>query len=119
MLRSGMETVYLPHRRSKDVLAPFQVRPLIVSLGERRRLISSTDTHFLLTELGRLPEARWPAARAIRERMITGLGRGWPVTLAEDEVPALLRAVEGARTRRPLSAGLRSLRDALVSAAVG
>jgi hypothetical protein len=119
MLSSGVHTVYLPHRRSRDVLTSFQARPMIVSLEGRRRLISATDTHFLLGELNRLPASRWPTASSLRDRMLVGLSRGWPVTLTEDEHPILRRAVEGARTRRPLSASLRLLRDALSPAAVG
>ncbi len=92
---------------------------MIITVGGRRRVLTPTDTQFLLAELNRLPETRWPAAVSLRERMLVGLSRGWPVTLAEDEHPTLLRALEGARTRRPLSLGLRLLRDALAPAAVG
>jgi hypothetical protein len=119
MLRSGVTFVYLAHRRSQDVLTAFQARPMIVSLRTQRRLISATDAHFLVTELARLPETRWPAAPALRERMVTGLARGWPITLTGDEEPTLLRAVAGARTRRPLTASLRLLRDALTPGSVG
>jgi hypothetical protein len=119
MLRSGVTKVYLAHRRSQDVLTAFQARSMIVSLRGQRRLISATDAHFLLQELTSLPETRWPAAPALRERMVTGLGRGWPITLTDDEEPTLLRAVEGARTRRPLTASLRLLRDALAPGGVG
>ena len=51
--------------------------------------------------------------------MVTGLARGWPITLTADEEPTLLRAVAGARTRRPLTASLRLLRDALAPGSVG
>jgi hypothetical protein len=72
-----------------------------------------------VTELARLPETRWPAAPALRERMVTGLARGWPITLTGDEEPTLLRAIAGARTRRPVTASLRLLRDALAPGSVG
>ena len=116
---TAVQTVHLAHRRSRDVLAPFAARSLVVSLGGRRVLISPTDAHFLLHELNRLPGSRWPAAAPIRERMVAGLSRGWPVTVAETDRATLIRALEGARTRRPLTANLRRLRDSLVPPAVG
>ena len=119
MLWSGVTSAYPAHQRSQDVLTAFQARQMIVSLRGQRRLISASDAHFLAAELARLPETRWPAAPALRERMATGLARGRPITLAENEEPTLLRAVEGARTRRPLTASLRLLRDALAPGSVG
>jgi hypothetical protein len=114
-----MHAAHLPYRRSQDRLTHYQGRPLIITVGGRRRVLTATDTQFLLAELNRLPETRWPAVFSLRERMLVGLSRGWPVTLTEDERPTLLRAVEGARTRRQLSTSLRLLRDALAPATVG
>ncbi len=114
-----MHTAHLPYRRSEDGLTHYQARPVIITVGGRRRVLTPTDTQFLLAELNRLPQTRWPAAPSLRARMLVGLSRGWPVTLTEDEHPALLRALEGARTRRPLSVSLRELRDSLAPALVG
>jgi hypothetical protein len=41
------------------------------------------------------------------------------VTIADPEAPMLLRAIEGLRVRRSLSAGLRDLHGSLVAVAVG
>lgn len=110
-----MSTLHLPERRAADGLAAFQARPVIVAVAGRRHVLSPTDTQFVLRELARLPEARWPAAASATEIVSVGLSHGWPIAFDEDEERALLRAVEGVRARRKLSAGLRSLREALPS----
>jgi hypothetical protein len=92
---------------------------MIIALVGRRHVLSPTDTHFLLTQLALLPVRRWRGVGDVRERIGTGLARGWPVTIADSEAPMLLRAVEGLRVRRSLSAGLRALHGSLVEAAVG
>ena len=111
-----METTYLPYRRAQDRLVHYQTRPMIVTVRGSRQVLTPVDTRFLLGELGQLPEGRWPQAASIRQKMVVGLTRGWPVPVTDAEERVLLRAVEGVRVRHPGSTGLRSLRDALVRA---
>jgi hypothetical protein len=109
-----MSTVDLHFRRAEDGRVAFPWRPLIAVLDVERYVVPAMDAQVLLTELRRLPAARYPAAASVTEKITHGLSKGSPASFPEEEVPTLLRAVEGVRARRRLPAGLRALRAALL-----
>jgi hypothetical protein len=109
-----MQAVTLPLRRAEDGRVAFPWRPVILVLDVERFVVPAMDAQVLLTELRRLPDGRYPLAAAAVEKVARGLLKGAPAPFSEDEMPTLLRAVEGVRARRRLPAGLRTLRDALM-----
>ncbi|HST26444.1 MAG TPA: hypothetical protein VLJ76_10660 [Gaiellaceae bacterium] len=108
--------LHLPERRAEDSLFSFQARQVVLGTGGRRFVIEPVDARFLLVELAKIEGTRAKAARSASTIVSVALSQGWPVAFAEDEERALVRALEGLRARRPLSPGLRALRDELVAA---
>jgi hypothetical protein len=109
-----MRVANLPLRRAEDGRYAFPWRPVIVVLNLERHVLPAMDTQLLRTELNRLPADRYSAAATVSANIARGLLSGSPVPLSEAEQLTLLRALEGVRASRPLPAGLRTLREALV-----
>ena len=101
-------------QRRDDWSFAFQVRPVVVDLGERRHTISPHEAQLVLGELGRLPKARHRAAEETAIGLVSALAGGVAFAPGDDERRCLLRAVEGVRARRTLSTGLVRLRELLV-----
>jgi hypothetical protein len=108
------ESVTVLTRRAPDRRLAFQARPFVVDLGSARYLLTPLDAQLLLGELDRLPVGRYPGAARTAEMMLNGLVVARATFLGEEEQRTVLRAVEGVRARRRLTAGLGALRQALV-----
>lgn len=92
----------------------YQVRPVVLELGERRETITRYDAQLLLGELGRLPKARHQAAEEAAMDIVHGLAAACAVELGDDGRRCVLRAIEGVRARRGLTSGLAQLRELLM-----
>jgi hypothetical protein len=101
-------------QRLDDWNAAYQVRPVVIDLGDRRQTISPHEAQLLLGELGRLPRARHRAAEETALDIVHGLAVGCAVTLGDEGRRCVLRAVEGVRARRGLPSGLAQLRELLL-----
>ena len=100
--------------RLDDRYCAFHVRSVVIDLGDRRQPISPYEAQLLLGELGRLPKARYAAAEATAVSIVEALAGGCAVSLDDEELGAMLRAIEGVRVGRGLTAGLSGLRGLLV-----
>ena len=115
-IRDQGETVPASPQRLNDWSFAYQVRPLVIEIGAQRQTISAVEAQLLLGELGRLPRARHQAAEDTAADLVHGLAAGSAVALGEDGRRCVLRAIEGVRASRGLTAGLGRLRELLVRA---
>jgi hypothetical protein len=71
-----------------------------------------------LGELTRLPNDRYRVAETLAASFVRGLAGACAISLDEEERRTVLRAIEGARSRRMLPSGLGRLRELLLEPVV-